>query len=411
MVILIWFIKVRTRMLTTTLSLRVQVPEGCPPDIYAGIACSILASFASVPRLAATPEIVELVDHLLRIIDGSVASQSAAASPPPSCEDNTSCDATLPERPVQLDALQAVLGIVRTPEGRMAVMRVGGEQPIASLLLAPGTSTAAASAAVGVLVALAAADAGGPPRLPAARLVATIDAVAASFARRNDEAMFEACGALGTILTVVSEFCEPGTQAAAAVLGSNNWPSSTASGLRKTLGGRLGPAERLLVFRVAAVTTELMKGIGWTLLVSPVAPSVGNFFDRAGDTPVPASSSPGELALLLTRLASVELRMALEDRSVAQATEMREIVVYAFVITEAALEALVSSGEDLAKEDAPVAARQQQRPVEPPPAFAEVLGSEGVVNIHTALTEGFGAVLELLSTMQREGTSLASQGW
>jgi hypothetical protein len=243
---------------------------------------------------------------------------------------------------LDLDAMVVVSRMLGSPEGRAALLRRGADRTVAARLLGPPpVDEAAAAVAIPVLLQLVDDSGHTGVRCGSERVVAVVAAVAAAFERRQDRGKFAACAGLGRLLDLVRGTFDPTSATATAVTRHAGWQASVAAGLRDVLSSKLGPSEREDAMRLAAVTTEFGGGVLWAVGAPKLVP-------------------------LLARHASVEIRMALEDRSLADAVSSAPIVAGCYVVCEAVVSLLAEDGPEIQRLD---------------------LAPEVMVGVHTALGE------------------------
>eukprot|EP00041_Stephanoeca_diplocostata_P035551 m.1258510 g.1258510 ORF g.1258510 m.1258510 type:complete len:770 (-) comp24719_c0_seq7:2209-4518(-) len=409
-----------------------SVPDGCSPDIFKGVSTSILAGLVQVPDIAASPDILELVEPLIDILTPEAVTEVSGAQNTIAGEVNpcaTSVD-------VQVDTLEVLYGMVATPEGRARCLRCNLDTVLVQYLavvesvqqtddasqstaaepngsgitrdtqgstpMQPPVATMgiAATAAVRILTRLIEDADGSGMRCGSQRTTAGVTALARCFARRTDAAKFVAGGLLGGLLDVIrgtyaaesatvgalTAACDRCLDSAAGKgsrvppsndnvgfpedTGTRTWVEWVAGGLQEVLQSRLDVDGRDMALRLAALTTEFCGGsIAWTLCARvPPAPS------SHPNTTVPP------LLPLLVQISRVELRMACEDRTLKQICPVARRVVCCLLVCEATISWLVALDE------------QEQTDV----------GSAIVVQLHSALQECIAAVLSMLDTACEE---------
>jgi hypothetical protein len=182
------------------------------------------------------------------------------------------------------------------------------------------------------------------------RVVVVLNSIASAFETRQDAGKFAACGGLAALLDLIKGSFELESATMTAVSKAGAWQQSVAAGLREVLGSKLGEGERDDALRLAAVTTEFSRSVEWT-------------------------GSADKLLPLLIRTASVELRMALEDRTIAQATALTSRVVTCCIVCERAIKLLADNGPMVRK---------------------LALEPQALVGVHGALAEAAAAALSVV---------------
>lgn len=253
---------------------------------------------------------------------------------------------------LELDALSVLAGIVESPEGRAALIRRGADRAIATRLMAmtEASSDKTAMTGIAVLVRLVDDTVGSGVRIGSDRVVSVLDAIAATFAQREDAAKFAACHALASVLDLIRGSFEPNSATVAAITNLGQWQAFAAKGLRDILGSKLGEKERDEALKLAAVTTEFSDGILWAVEADKLLP-------------------------LLIRTSSVELRMAIEDRAVHQSVVAAPQVAACCILCERAIKLFAEDG---------------------PAVQSLSLDPEVLVGIHTSLAEAGAAALALV---------------
>jgi hypothetical protein len=143
--------------------------------------------------------------------------------------------------------------------------------------------------------------------------------MAACFRTRKDAAKLEAAELLVGMLDQLRGSCAPGTATYKAV-GSlkAGWQLDVGVGLVQVFGSKLGAQLRATALKLAALTIE-WHGIAWT--VAPTSATKAKVKPPLADGELGATASdidttdPITLLALLVEVCTIEMRMALEDRS------------------------------------------------------------------------------------------------
>lgn len=375
------------RLLHTT-----QVPAGCAPDAYQSIAASLLGSFAAAPAIAAEPDMLALAEPLLEMLEFVAGSDdgSAGGHAAPSAEGGP--------RASQTDAAEALAGMAATPEGRACLLRAMADVQLGEFVSRPSTQVAPEAAVAGLrglslIVAnrkeggssssgssSKAGDGATPIRCSGDRVGKAIDAMAACFAVREDDGKFEAAELLVALLDHIrgTFALDTPTFKAVSSAAKAEWPNRVAQGLATVLQSKLGPDMREMLLQLAALAVE-WHGIGWA---AKAIPTKARKAAAAAAAPAAAGSTadPTTLLALLVELCCIELRMALEDRSVVDVLKNGSLITSCYVIFEAAISATVDEDN----------------------AATSTLPLEVLERLQQRYSEGLQAVMEFITTVQND---------
>eukprot|EP00039_Didymoeca_costata_P029930 m.27087 g.27087 ORF g.27087 m.27087 type:complete len:535 (-) comp7860_c0_seq1:1170-2774(-) len=345
------------------------VPKECPQDIYKDISCNVLSVFASVPSIATNELMVEMIEPLL------------------SCLENVGeAESSVEEKPHYTSALETILAISTCPEGRNVLIRIGGDQVLLSFLSA---STNAANAAARCLTNMAVSIESrgvGCAKLSQKRFLTILKAVSKCFSSRQDAVKFVVCEQLiGLLDYVLGVSTESDTNSDSAktnlkkvlVDTSDLWVKSSdgvAWGLYDMLSSRLTEELRGAALRLGALVCEAC-GETW-LLVKPSrkeSPKKESKDENEEKGPLPKTKPNRSVLALVIHLCSVELRMALEDRSATKAVAQHELVVSCLALVERAI--IVLSGVE---------------------SMADLGDAESVIHMCERLNDSASAIMSIL---------------
>ena len=335
---------------------------GGEANLFQCIATSILSCFASVPEVAGDNDFLCVMQPLLEIIEegpGDAADAQGEGAP----------DADAAQRCDQ-DALAIVAAAATTSEGRACLIRLGGDKVLVQVLGDTEEDEAVVTTALRTLMHLLHDGPGSGVRASSARVVAAVEATARCFALRNDGAKFDAAGCLAGVLDYIHGTYDPASATLVALQKSKAWSKLVGIGLKQVLGSRVGPEVRNTALRLAGLTIQL-RGCGWAL---------GTKINGA------------ELLVLLVHLASVEMRMALEDRSLAECASQATLITSCYIIYEGAIETTVQEedGDSAGGAGAGNAAGGE----------AASISTESFEKLHQRFSDGVNAVLQFLQVRQ-----------
>ncbi|XP_077300970.1 neurochondrin [Arctopsyche grandis] len=279
-----------------------DLPEDCPASLYKSVALSVLVAFCSDPHIAAHPETLSNLNVLLDIVRTS--------------DDDDSDDNLM----LVNEAYTCLKSIASCEAGRKALVESECIEKMTEIYAQQSFQT---DEALQLLVVLVSRDGprtwGNDPK----SFHSLMNKIALDFETDHSERKFE----LATILNALIFSCNRSVVSQTA--SDEIWPLSLYKGLTDILTSKIGKAQRDPALKLTSAVVDLL-GIEWTL----------NDDDN-----------PKKIFLLLVQLASIEVRMQLDDKSFKQATVNAELVTSCFIVLELAINYMASEQIDLEQKE------------------------------------------------------------
>ncbi|KAG5316159.1 NCDN protein, partial [Acromyrmex insinuator] len=307
-----------------------SVPVDCPPQVYKSVALSILSVFCTDPELASHPDMVGHIPALLEIV-----SQADEDAPD---------DMLI----IVSEAYTCLQCIAQYPPGQKALLE---QKAIPKMCDIYAEKTFQTDEALNILVTLVSTfgpEAWNPTDTEPFHAI--MNKIALDFETDHTERKFELC----TILQALLQSCRK------EVISTNakeeSWPLSIHKGLSDILGSKIGKKQRDPALKLASVMIDLL-GADWAMS------------DK---------EKPKIFFLLLIQLASIEVRMQLEDKQLKAVLENSDLITACFIILEISIGYIVTDQLDLEQ-------KEKQ-------------------SLYTALKGAFAAVIGLLSSVSKMKT-------
>lgn len=307
-----------------------SVPVDCPPQVYKSVALSILSAFCSEPELASHPDMVGHIPALLEIVS------------------QTDEDAPDDMLIIVSEAYTCLQCIAQHAPGQRALLE---QKAIPKMCDIYAEKTFQTDEALNILVTLVSTF--GPEAWSStdtAPFHAIINKIALDFETDHTERKFELC----TILQALLQSCRKEVISTSAK--EESWPLSIHKGLNDILGSKIGKKQRDPALKLASVMIDLL-GADWAMS------------DK---------EKPKIFFLLLIQLASIEVRMQLEDKQLKAVLENADLITACFIILEISISYIVTDQLDLEQ-------KEKQ-------------------SLYTALKGAFAAVIGLLSSVSKMKT-------
>ncbi|KAJ8880863.1 hypothetical protein PR048_017335 [Dryococelus australis] len=304
-----------------------DVPEDCPPLVYKSVAMSVLSSFCSEPELATHPEMLKNIPVFLEIVQQA---------------DDDALDDDLI---VISEAYECLQAIASHEPGQKALLSMGAIAKMSEIYSQQSFQTDEALNVLVTLVTRFGPNAWDEDPKP---FHAIVNKIALDFETDHSERKFELCSILHALLfncrrEVVSQTSS-----------GESWAQYIYKGLSDILMSKIGKAQRDPALKLASVMVEVL-GVEWCL--------------RDED-------KPRQFFLLLVHLCSVEVRMQLEDRSMAQIMNNADLVTACFIVLELSIAFVATDTLDLEQKE-----KQQ---------------------LYTALKGAFAAIMSTLVKVSKE---------
>ncbi|ELU16894.1 hypothetical protein CAPTEDRAFT_171922 [Capitella teleta] len=306
-----------------------QVPDGCAEDAFRNVALSILSAFCSEPSLVTHPEMLNSLPCLHEVI-----------------LKDASTDKTETELPDLLrDAYDCLTCICVHREGQMAAIEHGTASVLGEVY-----HNGLCGRERALELALMLAERHGSPVFAHAPhgLMLLLNKLSCEFTETQEKEKFELCSCLGQLVSSVDRLLLD-------ELPSRTWSMNVHNGLMDVLQSRISSSQREPALQLASVMVQ-QCGVDWALY---------------------ASDKGVKFLLLLAHLACIEVRMALEDRSLAEASTQEAVLSACYALLESTI-AFMTVGASLALND-----RQ-------------------ITQLHSAMVGAFHAASEFLALISQD---------
>lgn len=304
-----------------------SVPVDCPPQVYKSVALSILSAFCKEPELACHPDMIGHIPALLEIV-----SQADEDAPD---------DMLI----IVSEVYTCLQCIAQHSPGQKALLEQKAIPIMCDIYAEKSFQTDEALNILVTLVSRFGPEAWDPT--DTAPFHAIINKIALDFETDHTERKFELCAILQALL----HSCRKEVIAVNAK--EESWPLSIHKGLNDILKSKISKKQRDPALKLASVMMDLL-GAEWAMS------------DK---------ESPKIFFLLLIQLASIEVRMQLEDKQLKTVLANADLVTACFIILEVSIGYIITDQLDLEQ-------KEKQ-------------------SLYTALKGAFAAVIGLLSSVSK----------
>ncbi|XP_020295699.1 neurochondrin homolog [Pseudomyrmex gracilis] len=304
-----------------------SVPVDCPPQVYKSVALSILSAFCKEPELACHSDMIGHIPALLEIV-----SQADEDAPD---------DMLI----IVSEAYTCLQCIAQHSPGQKALLEQKAIPKMCDIYAEKSFQTDEALNILVTLVSRFGPEAWDPT--DTAPFHAIINKIALDFETDHTERKFELCAILQALL----HSCRKEVIAVNAK--EESWPLSIHKGLNDILKSKISKKQRDPALKLVSVMMDLL-GAEWAMS------------DK---------ESPKIFFLLLIQLASIEVRMQLEDKQLKTVLVNADLVTACFIILEVSIGYIITDQLDLEQ-------KEKQ-------------------SLYTALKGAFAAVIGLLSSVSK----------
>ncbi|XP_029171157.1 neurochondrin homolog [Nylanderia fulva] len=305
-----------------------SVPVDCPPQVYKSVALSVLSAFCREPELASHPDMVGNIPALLEIV-----SQADEDAPD---------DMLI----IVSEAYTCLQCIAQQPPGQKALLEQKAIPKMCEIYEEKSFQT---DEALNILVTLV--NTFGPEAWDStdtAPFHTIMNKIALDFETDHTERKFELC----IILQALLQSCRKEVISFATAK-EESWPLSIHKGLSDILGSKISKKQRDPALKLTSVMMDLL-GADWAMM------------DK---------DKPKIYFLLLIQLASIEVRMQLEDKQFKTVVDNADLITACFIILEVSIGYIVTDQLDLEQ-------KEKQ-------------------SLYTALKGAFAAVIALLNSVSK----------
>nr|CAG4649979.1 EOG090X0266 [Sida crystallina] len=265
-----------------------EVPEDCPPYIYKSVALSIVSAFCQVPDISKSPSVRTIIPVLLDVI--SMVGD----------DDDDMGDSLM----LVSDCYETLRSIAGTQGGRDSLLAKGAAKNLSEIYVEENFRHDEALKLLHYLVSTEGSRVWAGNEELFVQLAARLSN---EFLAETTEKKFELCKLLAIFLSH-----SPPQQVMSVAMESQSWPKELLLTLEGILCSKVGTSQRDVALQLIARLLELL-GIDWGLRSGPNA---------------------HQFLLLLVNLACVEVRMKLEDKSLAEVLSSGDILVACYSIME-----------------------------------------------------------------------------
>lgn len=263
-----------------------SVPDGCDSHMYKSLAMTLLACFSTDPQLAAHPQMLEKIPHIMECVTMATSVGEA-------------------ELAAREDAYQILVGIATTDVGRKELMRESRVNILCNICLKEGQGH---DMALKVLLHLLHWSGQEMWQTNQQALNKWIAAMATEFQQNQDARKFQLCEKLSAVISTSSWMPEEVPE----------WGAQIHRGLYDALRSKLGEAQRDPTLRLVANMLRCF-GVDWAL-------------GQTGDK--------RKFFLLLVHLACVETRMTLENISPQYINSKTSVLLSCYTLLEVSIQYL-----------------------------------------------------------------------
>lgn len=305
-----------------------SVPMDCPPQVYKSVALSVLSAFCREPELASHPDMVGHIPALLEIV-----SQADEDAP----------DDTLI---IVSEAYTCLQCIAQHPPGQKALLEQKAIPKMCDIYAEKSFQTDEALNILVTLVNSFGSEAWDSTDIAPFHMI--INKIALDFETDHTERKFELC----IILQALLQSCRK-DMISFATAKEESWPLSIHKGLSDILGSKISKKQRDPALKLTSVMMDLL-GADWAMI------------DK---------DKPKIYFLLLIQLASIEVRMQLENKQFKDVIANADLITACFIILEVSISYIVTDQLELEQ-------KEKQ-------------------SLYTALKGAFATVISLLSSVSK----------